>query len=86
VNVVPVDFVATIMFSMLDPRLSKGVINDTRNRGPSALGNDGDCTQTNFKNHEYRATTKRKKEKNIFSRRERKDKKLWTVRVTKRIF
>jgi hypothetical protein len=63
VNVVPVEFVATIMFSMLDPRLSKGVINNSRNRGPYAMGNDGDCTQTNVKNHESRATTKRKKEK-----------------------
>jgi hypothetical protein len=69
-NFVPVDFVATIMFSMLDPRLSKGVINNTRNRGPSAVGNDGACTQTNFKNHEYCATPKRKKEKKL-SRRER---------------
>jgi hypothetical protein len=64
VNVVPVDFVATIMFFLLDPRLSKGVINNTRNRGPSAVGNDGACTQTNFKNH--------KKEKgNFFCQEER---------------
>jgi hypothetical protein len=63
VNVVPVDFVATIMFSMLNPRLSKGVINNTRNRGAYAVGNDGACAQTNFKNHESRATTKREKEK-----------------------
>jgi hypothetical protein len=73
-NAVPVDFVATIVFSMLDPRLSKGVINNTRNRGPSTVGNDGVCTQTNFNNDEF-----------IVKKREREDKKLWTVRVTKRI-
>jgi hypothetical protein len=84
-NVVPVDFVSTIMFSMLDPRLSKVIINNTRNRGPSAVGNDGACTQTNFKNHESRARTKRKKEKHFVKKREREDKKLLTVRVAKRI-
>jgi hypothetical protein len=62
-NVVPPDFVATIMFSMLDPRLSKGVINNTRNHGPSAVGNVGASTQTNFNNNESCSTTKRKKEK-----------------------
>jgi hypothetical protein len=62
VNVVLVDFVDTIMFSMLDPRLSKGVINNTRNCGPSAKVNDGACTQANFENHESCATTKRKKD------------------------
>jgi hypothetical protein len=85
-NIVPVDFVSTIMFSMLDPRLSKGVINNTRNRGPSVVGNDGACTQTNFKNHEYHATTKRKKEKIIFKKKEREDKQLWMVKVAKRSF
>jgi hypothetical protein len=74
VNVVRVDFVATIMFSMLDPSLSKGVINNTHNRGPSAVGNDGACTQTNFKNHESCATTKRKKE-NTFCQEEREGRK-----------
>jgi hypothetical protein len=79
VNVVPVDFVATVMFSILDPRLSNFFINTTHNRGPSVVGNDGACTKTNFMNNESRAATKRKKEKNIVSRREREDKKLWTV-------
>jgi hypothetical protein len=85
-NVVPVDFAATIMFSMLEPRLSKGVINSTRNHGPSAVGNDRACTQTNFKNHDTRGTTKRKKKKKPFVKKiEREDKKLCTVRVAKRI-
>jgi hypothetical protein len=60
-NIVPVDFVTTIMFSLLDPCLSKGVINNTRNRARFAVGNEGACSQTNFNNHESRATTKRKK-------------------------
>jgi hypothetical protein len=61
-KVVPIDFVSTIMFSMLDLRLSKGMINNTCNRGPSAMGTDGAPTQTNSNNQDYRATTKRKKE------------------------
>jgi hypothetical protein len=85
VNVVPDDFVAAIMFFMLDPRLSKGVINNTRNLGPSAVGNDEACTQINFKTHESCATTKRKKKNHFVKKKEREDKKLWTVRVAKRI-
>jgi hypothetical protein len=69
-SVVPVDFVAAIMFSMLDPHLSKGVINNTHNRGPSATGKDGAPTHTNFNNHDSRANTKRKKGF-FLSRRER---------------
>jgi hypothetical protein len=84
-NIVPVDFVATIMFSMLNPLLSKGVINNTCKCGTSAVGNEGACTQTNFKNRESRTTTKMKRETKIVKKKERKDKKLWTVRVAKRI-
>jgi hypothetical protein len=58
-NVAPLHFVAAIMFFMLEPRISKGVINKTRNSGPSVVGNDGSPSQTNFNNHDSRVNRKR---------------------------
>jgi hypothetical protein len=70
-NVVSADFVATIMFPMLGPHLSKVVINNTQNHGPYVAGNDGAPTQTNFNSHDSCLTTKRKKGKGFLSRREK---------------
>jgi hypothetical protein len=58
-NTMALDLIATIIFSMSDPHISKGVLNSTHNCGPYSGGD----SNTNFDGHESHQKTKDRQEK-----------------------